>query len=55
MGGADEVIPEPPGGAHSDWDAAAAAVETSNKEDKILKQLEKIESTWTGDAAQGVE
>ena len=26
LGVADEVIPEPSGGAHSDWDAAAAAV-----------------------------
>lgn len=26
LGVADEVIPEPPGGAHSDWDAAAAAL-----------------------------
>ena len=26
LGVADEVIPEPPGGAHTDWDAAAEAV-----------------------------
>jgi len=26
MGIADEVIPEPPGGAHSDWDGTAAKV-----------------------------
>jgi acetyl-CoA carboxylase carboxyl transferase subunit alpha len=28
LGVADEIIPEPPGGAHADWDAAADAVRT---------------------------
>jgi acetyl-CoA carboxylase carboxyl transferase subunit alpha len=34
---ADEVIPEPPGGAHSDWDAAARAVK-----DVLFKHLEEL-------------
>ena len=29
LGIADEVIPEPPGGAHSDWDGTVAAVKES--------------------------
>jgi acetyl-CoA carboxylase carboxyl transferase subunit alpha len=35
---ADEVIPEPPGGAHSDWDAAAEAVKES-----LVRNLSELE------------
>jgi acetyl-CoA carboxylase carboxyl transferase subunit alpha len=47
LGVADEVIPEPPGGAHADWEAAAAAVKeavlnhlkdlSAQKPDQLLK------------------
>jgi acetyl-CoA carboxylase carboxyl transferase subunit alpha len=40
MGFCDEVIPEPPGGAHHDYDATAAAL--SSALEKHLSQLEKI-------------
>jgi acetyl-CoA carboxylase carboxyl transferase subunit alpha len=40
LGVADEVIPEPPGGAHSDWDAAAAAVKEVLE--RTLKDLSGI-------------
>jgi acetyl-CoA carboxylase carboxyl transferase subunit alpha len=33
----DEVIPEPPGGAHSDWDGAAAAVKNG-----LLRHLSEL-------------
>lgn len=39
MGFCDEVIPEPPGGAHHDWDAAAASLSAAL--DKNLSELEK--------------
>lgn len=39
MGFCDEVIPEPPGGAHLDWDAAAASL--SEVLEKSLGALEK--------------
>jgi acetyl-CoA carboxylase carboxyl transferase subunit alpha len=48
LGVADEVIPEPPGGAHADWEAAAAAVKeavlnhlkdlSAQKPDQLLKK-----------------
>jgi acetyl-CoA carboxylase carboxyl transferase subunit alpha len=38
QGIADEVIPEPPGGAHSDWDAAAEAVKES-----LIRNLAELE------------
>jgi acetyl-CoA carboxylase carboxyl transferase subunit alpha len=37
MGIADEVIEEPPGGAHADWDAAAAEVKES-----IIRNLDEL-------------
>jgi len=37
MGIADEIIQEPPGGAHSDWDAAAAKVK-----DALLRHLQEL-------------
>ena len=40
MGFCDEVIPEPPGGAHHDYDVAAAALADSL--DKNLTELEKL-------------
>jgi acetyl-CoA carboxylase carboxyl transferase subunit alpha len=39
MGFCDEVIPEPAGGAHLDWDAAAAGLSTALE--KNLAELEK--------------
>jgi acetyl-CoA carboxylase carboxyl transferase subunit alpha len=36
----DAIVPEPPGGAHSDWDGAAAALETVL--DETLQELEKL-------------
>jgi acetyl-CoA carboxylase carboxyl transferase subunit alpha len=39
MGFCDEVIPEPPGGAHHDWDAAAASLSAALE--KNLAELEK--------------
>ena len=55
LGIADEVIPEPAGGAHSDWDAAAEAVKVSiernlrelakfNVDDLVQKRREKYEA-----------
>lgn len=41
LGITDEVIPEPAGGAHSDWDAAAEAVEASIQ--RNLKELLKLD------------
>jgi acetyl-CoA carboxylase carboxyl transferase subunit alpha len=38
QGIADEVIPEPPGGAHSDWDASAEAVKES-----LIRNLAELE------------
>ena len=40
MGFCDEVIPEPPGGAHDDYDSAAASV--AEVLDKHLSELEKL-------------
>jgi acetyl-CoA carboxylase carboxyl transferase subunit alpha len=40
MGFCDEVIPEPPGGAHHDYDAAAASL--SEALEKHLSKLEKL-------------
>ncbi len=37
---ADEVIPEPPGGAHSDWDATASSVQEALV--RHLKELRKL-------------
>ncbi|MFO8173129.1 MAG: acetyl-CoA carboxylase carboxyltransferase subunit alpha [Gemmatimonadota bacterium] len=37
LGISDEIIMEPPGGAHSDWDAAAAAVKEA-----LLRHLEEL-------------
>ena len=37
MGIADEIIQEPPGGAHSDWDAAAAKVK-----DALFRHLQEL-------------
>ena len=34
----DEIVPEPPGGAHDDWDGAA-----SNLRRVLLRQLETLE------------
>jgi len=36
---ADEVIPEPPGGAHSDWEATAAALRSA-----LIRNLEELRS-----------
>jgi acetyl-CoA carboxylase carboxyl transferase subunit alpha len=44
LGIADEIIPEPPGGAHADWDAAAEAVRTV-----LARHLADLKS---GDAQQ---
>jgi acetyl-CoA carboxylase carboxyl transferase subunit alpha len=40
LGVADGIVPEPPGGAHSDWDAAAEAL--VKPLDDTLKELEKL-------------
>ncbi len=40
LGIADEVIPEPPGGAHSDWDATASSVQEALV--RHLKELRKL-------------
>lgn len=37
LGVADEIVPEPPGGAHSDWDAAAA-----NLEEALVRNLSEL-------------
>ena len=37
LGVADEIIPEPAGGAHSDWEATAAAVK-----DSIVRNLDEL-------------
>ena len=42
LGVADEVIPEPSGGAHSDWDAAAASVKEALE--RTLKDLGQIKT-----------
>ena len=48
MGFCDEVIPEPPGGAHHDYDAAATALAESL--DKNLAELEKLSTQELLDA-----
>ncbi len=40
LGIADEVIPEPPGGAHSDWDATASSLQEALG--RNLKELRKL-------------
>jgi acetyl-CoA carboxylase carboxyl transferase subunit alpha len=40
MGICDGIVPEPPGGAHSDWDGAAMALQ--GVLDDTLKELEKL-------------
>ncbi len=40
LGVADGIVPEPPGGAHSDWDGAAAALEEPL--DQALEELEGL-------------
>jgi acetyl-CoA carboxylase carboxyl transferase subunit alpha len=40
LGIADEVIPEPPGGAHSDWDATASSLQEALV--RHLKELRKL-------------
>lgn len=40
LGIADEVIPEPPGGAHSDWDATASSLQEALI--RNLKELRKL-------------
>jgi len=42
LGVADEIIPEPPGGAHSDWDTAAAAVKKALE--RVLDELGRIKT-----------
>ncbi len=37
LGIADEIVPEPPGGAHSDWEAAARAVK-----DSIVRNIDEL-------------
>ena len=57
LGVCDEIIEEPEGGAHSDWDASAAAVEEAL--DRILGELsqlppdELLEGRWAKYAAIG--
>src|SRR5690606_34910785 len=41
LGVADEVIPEPPGGAHSDWDSTAGSL--ADVLDRVLKELETLD------------
>jgi acetyl-CoA carboxylase carboxyl transferase subunit alpha len=40
LGVCDEVVPEPPGGAHSDWDRAAGYLQEAL--DRTVGQLEKL-------------
>jgi acetyl-CoA carboxylase carboxyl transferase subunit alpha len=40
LGVCDEVVPEPPGGAHSDWDGAAILLEEAL--DRHLRELERL-------------
>ncbi len=42
LGVADEILPEPPGGAHSDWDATAAVVKEALE--RTLEQLGRIKT-----------
>lgn len=66
LGIADEVIPEPPGGAHSDWDATASSIQEALV--RHLKELRKLSvdkllkarwskydaiGEWTDTAAEG--
>ena len=65
LGVADEIIPEPAGGAHSDWDATAVAVRDSivrnldelrqiDATDLLQKRWEKYEAIgeWTESASE---
>ena len=40
IGVCDEIVPEPEGGAHADWDAAAANLEEAL--DRVVGKLEKL-------------
>ena len=40
MGICDEIVPEPPGGAHEDWDMTAKALEEALE--RTLPALEKL-------------
>ena len=42
LGVADEVVPEPAGGAHSDWDAAADSLRSA-----LLRNLDELEALGT--------
>ena len=57
LGVADEVIPEPPGGAHTDWDAAAEAVGSvlarHVKELKAMDSQARREARWAKYEAMG--
>lgn len=57
LGVADEIIPEPPGGAHADWDAAADAVRTivtrHLSELKSVDTQERREQRWSKFGAMG--
>jgi acetyl-CoA carboxylase carboxyl transferase subunit alpha len=57
LGVADEIIPEPPGGAHADWDAAADAVRTivtrHLSELKSVDTQERREQRWSKFEAMG--
>lgn len=58
LGVADEIIPEPSGGAHSDWDAAAAAVKEvlgrTLEELGRLKTNQLLKARWAKYEAMGV-
>jgi len=57
LGVADEVIPEPPGGAHTDWDAAAEAMGSvlarHVKELKAMDSQARREARWAKYEAMG--
>ena len=42
LGVADQVIPEPSGGAHSDWDTTAAAVKEAIE--RTLEELGRVKT-----------
>ena len=54
---ADEVIPDPPGGAHADWEAAAATVKeavlTHLKDLSALKPDQLLKKRWAKFEAMG--
>ncbi len=57
LGVADEIIPEPPGGAHSDWEGAAAsvkeAIERNLAELGALDVDELLQARWAKYEAMG--